>query len=73
MRETIVNLTVGLETAKRLVGMNLQVELLDSGVVHIYHDPETDKEAKILLKMKELEEIFDEQKELHYRSLASEF
>ena len=73
MRETIATLRIAQHTSLDLIGKTLRVELLDADVLHIYHDPEVDTAAKILLKMKELEEIFEEQKELHYRSLASGF
>ena len=70
MRETIATLRIHQHASLGLIGKTLHVELLDARVLHIYHDPEVDKEAKILLKMKELEEIFEEQKELHYRGLS---
>ena len=70
MRETIATLRIDPHTSLELVGKTLRVELLEADVIHVYHDPEVDKEVKILLKMKELEEIFEEQKELHYRGLS---
>ena len=70
MQITLVKIHVPYYDLLETRGKELKVRTLDDCTLAVYYEIPAKNESKIAAKMKELEELFEEQKELHYRGLS---